>query len=50
MLQRMREVFDSNDVVDVPNLKAQDRRKVMAEVKMVDGLLPNLVREGMNVR
>ena len=49
VLQRMREVFGSKDVVDLPNLKAQDRRKVMAEVKMVDGLLHNLVRDGMNV-
>ena len=49
MLQRMREVFGSEDVMDLPNLKAQDRRKVMAEVKMVDVLLHNLVMEAMNV-
>ena len=49
VLQRMREVFVCEEVVEVPNLKAQERRKVMAEVKMVDGLLHNLVREGMHV-
>ena len=31
--------------MDLPNLKVVDRRKVMAEVKIVDGLLHNLVRE-----
>ena len=49
VLQKMREVFSSEEVVDLPNLKALDRRKVMVEVKMVDGLLHNLVREGMSV-
>ena len=49
VLQKMREVFVSEEVVELPNLKALDRRKVMVEVKMVDGLLHNLVREGMSV-
>ena len=48
VLQKMREVFVSEEVVELPNLKALDRRKVMVEVKMVDGLLHNLVREGMS--
>ena len=47
VLRRMREVLASEKTVDLPNLKAQDRRKVMAEVKMVDGLLKNLVTDGM---
>ena len=47
VLRRMREVLASEKTVDLPNLKAQDRRKVMAEVKMVDGLLNNLVTDGM---
>ena len=49
VLKKMREVFASEEVVELPNLKALDRRKVMVEVKMVDGLLHNLVREGMSV-
>jgi hypothetical protein len=36
-------------VVLIPTLKAHDRRKVMKEVKLVDGLLHNLVSEGMSV-
>ena len=47
VLRRMREVLASEKTVDLPNLKAQDRRKVMAEVKMVDGLLNNLVTDGI---
>ena len=47
VLRRMREVLASEKTEDLPNLKAQDRRKVMAEVKMVDGLLKNLVTDGM---
>ena len=46
VLKKMREVFASEEVVELSNLKALDRRKVMVEVKMVDGLLHNLVREG----
>ena len=49
VLKKMREVFASEEVVELSNLKALDRRKVMVEVKMVDGLLHNLVREGMSV-
>ena len=49
VLQRMKDVFESEESVDLPNLQAQDRRKVMTEVKMVDGLLNNLVRDGMEV-
>ena len=48
-LGKLREVFESDEVVEIPNLKAQDRRKVAEEVKLVDGLLHNIVSDGMSV-
>ena len=41
----MRAVFGSEERVEVPGLKAQDRRKVNREVKVVDGLMLNLVKD-----
>ena len=46
---RMKEVFESNEWLDVPSLKAQDRRKVNKEVHLVEGLMHNLVKPGMTV-
>ena len=36
-------------MVEVPGLKAQDSRKVNREVKVVEGLMLNLVKDGMAV-
>lgn len=36
ILKKMREVFESEEWMQVPGLKAQDRRKVNREVKLVD--------------
>jgi hypothetical protein len=36
ILKKMREVFESEEWMQVPGLKAQDRRKVNREVKPVD--------------
>ena len=42
-VQKMRVVFGSEEWVEVPGLKAQDRRKVNREMKVVEGLMHNLV-------
>ena len=34
---------------DVPNMRAMDRKKVMREVGLVDGVMHNVVRKGMDV-
>ena len=45
----MKNVYDSDVWVEVPGLKAQDRRKINKEVKMVESLMHNFVRKGMSV-
>jgi len=48
-LRLMREVFEGNAVVEIPSLKTQDGRKIGEEVKLVDGLMHNLIRPKMTV-
>ena len=45
VLAKLREIYDRDDLVEIPGIKAQDRRKVMKEVRLVDGLLHNLIRD-----
>ena len=40
--------MSSEEWVEVPGLKAQDRRKVNREVTVVEGLMHNLVEDGMS--
>ena len=49
VFENMKRVFGDDEWLEVPNLKTQDRRKVNKEVKMVDGLMHNLVKKGMSV-
>ncbi|KXJ05893.1 hypothetical protein AC249_AIPGENE27711 [Exaiptasia diaphana] len=42
-------VFEQNELEEVPGLKIQDRRKVDREVMIVEGLMHNLVKDGMSV-
>ena len=48
VLERLREVVRSNEVFEVPSLKSVDR-KVILEVDLVEGVMHNLVSEGMSV-
>ena len=45
----LRKVRDNGEWKEVPNLRAYDRRKVMREVNLVDGVMHNLISENMNV-
>ena len=49
VFENMKRVFGDDEWLEVPNLKTQDRRKVNKEVKIVDGLMHNLVKKGMSV-
>ena len=49
VLKELREVVGNGETVEVPSLKSVDRRKVMVEVELVEGLMHNLVSEGMSV-
>ena len=49
MLVKMRQMMEGEEVIDVPSLKAYDKRKVMAEVKLVDSLLGHLVSPNMSI-
>ena len=49
VFKNMKRVFGDDEWLEVPNLKKQDRRKVNKEVKIVDGLKHNPVKEGMSV-
>ena len=49
VLARLREVFHSDKTIEVPSMKSVDRRKVKAEVDLIEGVIHNLVREGMSV-
>ena len=46
---KMRAVFGIEEWVGVPGLKAQDRRKVNREVKIVQVLMHNPVKDCMSV-
>ena len=45
----MRAVFGSEEWVEVPGLKAQDRRKVSREAKVVEGLMHSPLKDGILV-
>ena len=49
VISLLRKVRDSGEWKEVPNLRAFDRRKVMKEVELVDGLMHNLIFQGMSV-
>ena len=49
VLERLREVVRSDEIFEVPSMKSVDRKKVMSEVDLVEGVMHNLVSEGMSV-
>ena len=49
VFENMKRMFGDDEWLEVPNLKTQDRRKVNKEVKILDGLMHNLVKKGMSV-
>ena len=49
VLKRIREIFQTDDMVEIPSLKAKDRRRVMKEVNIVNGLLHNVYMEKVDV-
>ena len=49
VLAQLREVQGSGSWEKVPSLRAVERKKVMKEVELVDGVLHNLIRRGMDV-
>lgn len=49
VFEQMRMVFNNDEWLEIPGLKAQDRRKVNKEVMIVEGLMHNLVKDGMSV-
>ena len=49
VLEKLREVVRSDEVLVVPSLKSVDRKKVMVEVEMVEGVMHNILSESMSV-
>ena len=49
VMEKLRAVFEGSDLVTIPNLKSQDGRMIIKEVRMVDGLLHNLISDEMNL-
>ena len=49
MLTLLRKMRDNRQWKEVPNLRAADRRKVAKEVRLVDGVMHNLLWQGMGV-
>ena len=49
VLMKLRDVFGNGVEVIIRSLKAVDRKRVMAEVRLVDGLLHNLIHNYMTV-
>ena len=49
VLGLLRKMRDGGEWKEVPNLRAVDRRKVMKEVQLVNGVMHNLLSHGMNV-
>ena len=45
ILTKLREVFESKEVIDIPNLKTKDGREIGETVRIVDGLLHNFLAE-----
>ena len=49
VLAMLREVQNGDSWEEVPSLKAVDSRKVKSEVALVEGVMHNLIRKGMDV-
>ena len=49
VLTLLRKMRDNRQWKEVPNLRAADRRKVAKEVRLVDGVMHNLLWQGMGV-
>ena len=49
MLALLKEVRGNGKWEEVPNLRAADKRKVAKEVRLVDGVMHNLLWQGMRV-
>ncbi len=48
-MEMLRRVRDDGEWKEVPNMRAVPRKKLMKEVELIDGLLHNVVQEGMGV-
>ena len=48
-LEILRRVRDDGEWKDVPNMRTVPRKKLMKEVELIDGLMHNVVQEGMGV-
>ena len=49
VLEMLRKVRDNGKWEEVPNLRAADKRKVTKEVRLVDGVMHNMLWQGMRV-
>ena len=49
VLDLLRKVCDNGKWEEVPNLRAADKRKVAKEVRLVDGVMHNLLWQGMRI-
>lgn len=49
VFDQMRKVYGRKEWEEVSGLKTKDRRKVNREMKIIDGLIHNLVKDGMSV-
>ena len=49
MLVMLRKVRDDGKCKEVPNLRAVERKRLMVEVDLVEGVMHNLLVQGMNV-
>ena len=49
VLDLLRKVRDDGEWKEVPNMRAVDRKKLMKEVDLVDGVMHNLLWQGMGV-
>ena len=45
----IREVFGNGEWKEVPTMKAVPRKKLLKETELVDGLMHNIVEDGMGV-
>lgn len=46
-LVMLREVYNGEEAVEIPSLKAHDGRMIREELKLVDGLMHNRIRDGV---
>ena len=49
VLEKLREVFFNSESRDIPSMKGIDRRKVKVQLRLVEGVIHNLVEESMCV-